>query len=109
MTVLSHLKNNKMKKQILLLALAAMLLASCDSTDKNKCYNSAEQQQSKHHSISQYTKSSIDTSYYVPKPSNPVREVDSGIVRNGHDILTSVKIAFTPLSGGDIGKADGVR
>lgn len=69
----------------------------------------AEQQQHKHRSISQYTKSSIDTSYYVPKPNDPVKEIEHGIMVNGRHIPVQVEIAFTPLSGGDIGKAEGVR
>lgn len=51
----------------------------------------------------------VDTSYYVASANYPIFETHIGIIKNGHEVLQSVQIAFTPLSGGDIGKAEGVR
>lgn len=51
----------------------------------------------------------VDTGYYVPEPNTQALEIDYCIVKNGKPIPTVIYLPFTPLSGGDIGKAEGVR
>lgn len=51
----------------------------------------------------------VDTGYYVLEPNTPALEIDYCIVKNGKPIPIAIYLPFTPLSGGDIGKAEGVR
>lgn len=71
----------------------------------------------KEYTISHYTNLSphdrvnaIDTSFFEPFPNSvTIDEVDVSVIVNGREYLQYVDIAFTPLSGDDIGKAEGER